>query len=454
MVEMLNMHWATFFRKIQNLTPFDPKNRGKCEFCLREKEKDDDDNITPTPMPSPLPLPLPSPSRSVITYDMIEHLKTACNGHNYADIARLLGIKPNTFRRYITNKDIKFTNKDETKCYFCELVNNTYWTIRRSMQQTFDLIKKLAFQEKKTNVGMICKIAATMLYHSNRKASQWFQKIEEDPEQFESSLKFDISKKQAIQMKIKMKLSVSQYDIMRDFLCEYLNIPSYSTIANEIKQLMPIEENPHDFIMNGKIVGKYWPIPNVVQNTVLDILERHHGEDPNRVEEELFIKGGFEGDGFSGCTDRVGKDIDLNTASRYFVGMKISRIVGKRRLDSSISGPKEFFVETSQSFVTVKPILIGEFKENNESLQYVWKWVEEHWEHLKTFTIQFHSREIKVHFENPKLIGDGKCFLQLLNVPCAYCYLCNITCEEAQEYIPLDSRLSAVFKACGQTWKD
>ena len=45
-----------------------------------------------------------------------------------------------------------------------------------------------------------------------------------------------------------------------------------------------------------------------------------------------------------------------------------------------------------------------------------------------------------VHFECPKLIGDGKCFLQLLNLPCAYCYLCNVTCDEAQSIERLETR--------------
>ena len=195
---------------------------------------------------------------------------------------------------------------------------------------------------------------------------------------------------------------------------------------------MPITGNPYDFMMNGKIIGKYWPILNVLQESVLDILETYHGENPERVPEELWIDGGFGGDGVSGCQDRVGKDIDLNTSSRYFVGLKIARIVGKRKFDATFSGPTEYFVETSQSFVTVKPILIAEFKENHDTLHYTWTWVEQQWRLVQTFTIQFHSREIKVHFPNPKFIGDGKGYLQLLNLPCAYCYLCDITCEEAQ----------------------
>ena len=229
-----------------------------------------------------------------------------------------------------------------------------------------------------------------------------------------------------------MKLSVSQYDIMKEYLSEFITVSSYKTIANEMRQLMPIMEDPYDFILDGEVAGKYWPLRPVIQDTVIDILEKYHGDNPERVESELFIRGGFGGDGFSGCTDRVGRDVDLNTSSRYVLGMKIARILGKRNFDESFPRAKEYFVETSQPFVTVKPILIGHFKETTENLHEIWSWTEKQWETVKTFTIQFHSREIKVHFENPKLIGDGKCFLQLLGLPCAYCYLCYTSCEEAQ----------------------
>ena len=83
--------------------------------------------------------------------------------------------------------------------------------------------------------------------------------------------------------------------------------------------------------------------------------------------------GRFGGDGFSGCVDRVGKDIDKNTSSRYFVGIKIARIVGKRKFDASFTGPKEFFAETSQS------LLIAQVKENHDNLHRIWTWVQEQW---------------------------------------------------------------------------
>ena len=318
------------------------------------------------------------------------------------------------------------------------------------MQPIIDLIKKLAIQENKTHESTICKIAVAMLYNSNRKFSQIFQKLGEDPET--KKFKFDIPKKEAIQMKIKMKLSVNQYNILREFLGQYLTIPSYSTIATEMKQLYPIMRDPFDFVINWKTVGNYWPIRDVIHNSLIDILERHHGESPERVEEELWIKGGLGGDGFSRCVDRVGKDIDKNTSSRYFVGIKIARIVGKRKFDASFTGPTEYFVETSQRFVSVKPLLIAEIKENHDNLHKIWTWVQEQWEMVKEFTIIFHGREIKVHFDNPKLIRDGKCFLQLLNLPCAYCYLCFILSEKAQSSKRLENRGFKIERSIEGMW--
>jgi len=64
------------------------------------------------------------------------------------------------------------------------------------------------------------------------------------------------------------------------------------------------------------------------------------------VPDEIWIKGGFGGNGFSGCTERIGKDIDLLTSSRYMLGAKIARIHGKEEKGKPTI---EYFVETSQS---------------------------------------------------------------------------------------------------------
>merc|ERR1712002_822735 len=97
------------------------------------------------------------------------------------------------------------------------------------------------------------------------------------------------------------------------------------------------------------------------------------------------------------------------TFAVYMLGEKIARIHGKKEYGKDL---EEYFVETSQSHVTVKPILIGQFKENYESLDFTWKWMQEQWEkELKCFTVRFDNRDIKVHFPKPKVIGDGKLFL-------------------------------------------
>ena len=100
--------------------------------------------------------------------------------------------------------------------------------------------------------------------------------------------------------------------------------------------------DPFDFIINWKTVGNYWPIRDVLQNSVVDILERHHGESPERMEEELWIK----------------------------------------------------------------------------------------------------------------LIGDGQCFLQLLNLPCAYCYLCFILSEKAQSSKRLENHGFRIECSIEGMWND
>ena len=41
---------------------------------------------------------------------------------------------------------------------------------------------------------------------------------------------------------------------------------------------------------------------------------------------------GFGADGFSGCSDRIGPDIDKNTSSRYFLGFKANGILKRHMI--------------------------------------------------------------------------------------------------------------------------
>ena len=289
-----------------------------------------------------------------------------------------------------------------------------------------DMIKRIAIQDEITEENVICQVATKILYHqsSKRKVSQIFQKLGENSENFMAEFKYTVPTNLAIQAKIKLKLSKIKYETLRDYLGDYISLPSYSTLASYIKPKMPILEDPEDFKFNNEVVGKYWPPLKVAQDAIEDILENHHGENPERVPQELYVSGGIGGDGFSDCCDRMGKDIDKNTSSRYFIGLRISRLRGKKNSENEAI---EYYVETSQSYVTVKPILIAEFKENRESLDYTWSWIQDKWAtEMKEFKVTFRSRVITIHFLKPKFIGDGKGYFMLLNVLRAYCYLCTI----------------------------
>ena len=109
------------------------------------------------------------------------------------------------------------------------------------------------------------------------------------------TFKFDVPVKMAIQIKVKVKLSVSEYGTLRDCLSEYLKMPCYDTCSVAMKTMQPTKENPLVFIMDDKPVGNFWPPLKVAQNTIEDILQVYHGENPGRVPDELFLKGGFGG---------------------------------------------------------------------------------------------------------------------------------------------------------------
>ena len=147
----------------------------------------------------------------------------------------------------------------------------------------------------------------------------------------------------------------------------------------------------------------------------------------------------------------MGKDIDKNTSSRYFIGLRISRLRGKKNSENEAI---EYYVETSQSYVTVKPILIAEFKENRESLDYTWSWIQDKWAtEMKEFKVTFRSRVITIHFLKPKFIGDGKGYLMLLNVPRAYCYLCTIDLDHAQNIEELCKHGMVINRSVEDMWE-
>ena len=101
---------------------------------------------------------------------------------------------------------------------------------------------------------------------------------------------------------------------------------------------------------------------------------------------------------------------------------------------SQLKGPnnEEIFIEKSQSFASNKPVRIIGGKENHSFLRQQLQSLQNEAEEMKLFNIDFYDRNIEVSFPAPKYIGDGKGFLNYLNVTGAYCYLCTLTKEQGQ----------------------
>ena len=85
---------------------------------------------------------------------------------------------------------------------------------------------------------------------------------------------------------------------------------------------------------------------------------------------------------------------------------------------------------------------------------FVWNFIQEKVEKLQTFYVDFHVRKILVHFKKPIFIGDGKCILNCLSIPAAFCYICSISEEEGQNIdlvitgMPLDCSISKLRNHC------
>ena len=101
-------------------------------------------------------------------------------------------------------------------------------------------------------------------------------------------------------MKTKCLLSDTDYDHIKEALDDYLHLPGSQTISSHSRTMMPTQEDPEDFIMDGKARAQFWPPKKVFQDSVQDILKSQFGKSPEDVPNEIWITGGFGGDGFSG----------------------------------------------------------------------------------------------------------------------------------------------------------
>merc|ERR1739836_309671 len=109
-----------------------------------------------------------------------------------------------------------------------------------------------------------------------------------------------------------------------------------------------------------------------------------------------------------------------------------ARLMGDPKSNFNSIRSKEFFVETSQSADSMRPLGILAGKENFASMKHVWTQIQEELKDCTQFEIQFDGRTIQITF-HARFIGDGKAFLNMACLNGAYCYLCGLTHDEAQD---------------------
>ena len=129
--------------------------------------------------------------------------------------------------------------------------------------------------------------------------------------------------------------------------------------------LVPLAQNFVDSD-SGKVVGKVYPLRDTIVSMIKDILKAYYEYFPEEVPNELWLHAGLLGDGFSGEVQRMGSDQDLQTSSRYILGVKVPRIMGN---PPESQRQKEIFVECSQAYNTLRPIGLFGLKENTNNLK-------------------------------------------------------------------------------------
>ena len=310
---------------------------------------------------------------------------------------------------------------------------------RKQRYRKIGPLKKLAKQianDNQTDFYKVLAYAGQTYYASNGEGknprlANLFQKVFEMGEEYDAKCKPKIPKDLSTFIKYGTLLSVSDYEKIRSGLEKYVDFPHDSTIRNYTKTFVP---TPHDFLLDGKPIGQMYNLKDVLVHHVTETLE-HWFEAKDKAEEvpdKLLLVGGIGGDGFSGEADRMGKDIDLNTSSRYIIGVKHARLMGDPKSNFNSIRSKEFFVETSQSADSMRPLGILAGKENFASMKHVWTQIQEELKDCTQFEIQFDGRTIQITF-HARFIGDGKAFLNMTCLNGAYCYLCGLTHDEAQD---------------------
>ena len=169
----------------------------------------------------------------------------------------------------------------------------------RSIEHILDKIINLAAEVDTDALDIMCFIGLRYFGSSkmgnNPILADIFKSLAETGDEFHSKFKLEMPIDDVTFLKTHIGISQREYDILRNMLQSYVQLPSTKVLRNHIRdELTPISK---DFIINGRIVGKYYPLKDVWTMKILDVLNHFYGDAKELIPNELYVHGGLGLDG-------------------------------------------------------------------------------------------------------------------------------------------------------------
>ena len=160
------------------------------------------------------------------------------------------------------------------------------------------------------------------------------------------------------------------------------------------------------------------------------------------VPQDIIVKGVVGEDGSGGHVKRQGKDINIATSNRIVAGFRLSRIY---------SGDKILHQEKSQGAESERPFMIVPGKESTETVRQIWQDISTEYEQAKISTVTFNGSIINVTYDFGTQ-GDGKMTIQLTGLGGAFCILCFVTEEDANDIDKIEEGFP-IQRSIEQIWE-
>ena len=96
-------------------------------------------------------------------------------------------------------------------------------------------------------------------------------------------------------LKTHIGISKREFEILRDMLRPYVQLPTSQILRNYIRdELIP---TPKSFIISDRTIGKYYPLKEVWTAKIIDVLHHFYEDATELIPNDLWIHGGIGIDG-------------------------------------------------------------------------------------------------------------------------------------------------------------